>query len=175
MNYAIIIQGTSGSGKTTLARSLSVANKIPCLEHDYFLFGVQLYRPETKEHFELGNQNLWSIFRNIVDNRKSFVLEGVLASYDTAINNFNLEPYLKYLKTNNYKVLRVFLSSSYDEASRRMTPREVWAAHTSHVSEDVYQKISEALSESARNADLTIDTTGLSPEEVERQVQSCIT
>jgi predicted ABC-type ATPase len=166
MNFALIIQGTSGSGKTTLGRKIAVEQRAIFLEHDWFLFAVQPYRPESKEHFTLGNAHLWCCFKNAVVAKKDVILEGALVSHDTMVNDFDLKKYLTYLKQYDYRIIRIMLTSSYEIADVRMSARAGYSGHVDIVPKDIYDKLSGVLEATVPSSVQRFDSTNCSIDEL---------
>ena len=166
--FALFIRGTSGSGKSTVAYAIAVEEKGVLLGHDTFLFDLLPCKPETREHFELGNRHLFSCFGNSITAKKNIIVEGVLASFDKRMNDFQIEPMLMLAKRKKYRIIRVLLTSTPEVAQKRMKKRGTV------VPVDIYQKLARAIRKTHHKEEFVIDTSALSQEELIQKVRALI-
>jgi predicted ABC-type ATPase len=167
---ASIIQGTSGSGKSTFAKKIAAEHNALYIEHDYFMFAIQPYRPETEEHYNLGNLLLQACFAGALKSGKSLVLEGVMTTHGALEHDFYLDEYIAQLESSNYKVVRVMFHTSYEIAKVRMQPRATWESHVSVVSENLFKKIESTLFASVPDSVPRFDTAQMSTEEINNEI-----
>ena len=174
MSFALIIQGTSASGKTTAARKIAADKKACYLESDYFVFGIQPFRPLEKEHVALGVQHIWSCFTNVVEAKENIVLEGALVDINSGVDRPFLEKYISHLEKHNYNILRIVLVSTLEEAKKRMTTRVVWDGHTGVVDEQTYRKILAEIEKTVPKTVSRIDTTHMNTDDVVSKIQETV-
>lgn len=138
----IIIRGTSGSGKTTIAKDLAIEKKAALFSYDIFLFDMLPYKPENKEHFELGLAYMKVCLKEAMVRGKNIVLEGSLITTDKRINPFDITDVLKLAKKYKYSIFSFKLHTEYAVAAERMKKR------ANIVDEITYKKIEKALNKS---------------------------
>jgi len=158
--FALILRGTNGSGKTSISRKIAEKYKTILIESDMLAFSFQRHKPEGKEHFELGRYMFKCCFDYAVERKRDLVLDGVFIQRNPAINKFSITPYLKILKNNGYSIIRVMLTSSDEDAKKRMEGREY------PVPDSVYHEIKDLLTKSTGLEEIIINTSKNTESEV---------
>lgn len=160
----IIIRGTSGSGKSTIATKIAVELKAVLLHTDVFHFEMLPYRPENKEHFNLGNDFIELCLNSAMKKEKVIILEGALVTTNRRVNEFDISNILKIAKKYKYTVNLFKFSTSHDVAVKRMKARN------NIVPEAVYKKLEKALQKSVVDQEHLIGTGELTEEETLKEV-----
>ena len=174
MKFALIIQGTSGSGKSTVARTIARSREVILLEHDTFLFGTQLHKPEVEQHFTIGNAMIWECFKVALESQQPIIIEGVLASLDKKINEFDIQQYLDKLNEFDYKIIRVVLKTDYETAKARMSNRLDKDGCDTAVPKDLFDKTTLALEDIIPADVLKIDTSHMSTKDVVETIEKLL-
>jgi len=141
---AIVVSGAPGAGKSTLARAVADRMRLPQIERDVIVRGIERTLGEKIDRGAFGVPRYFHILHTLIDNQVSFVTDGTL--YKGISEND-----IKRLLVPHAHVINLHARAKnehqrfYDREMNREGHSNEWVAeHMAHL-EKIYQDSAEPL------------------------------